>query len=66
MGWNVRRTNLFRTFPLTPSLLALILFQYANYLPSSGVVSYYLATILETVGITFVTKQTLLNGFLNL
>src|SRR5579859_496161 len=32
----------------------------------SGVVSYYLAIILETVGITSVTQQTLLNGFLNL
>ena len=32
----------------------------------SGVVSYYLALILETVGITSVTQQTLLNGFLNL
>ena len=32
----------------------------------SGVVSYYLALILEIVGITSVTQQTLLNGFLNL
>lgn len=28
--------------------------------------SYYLALILETIGITSVTQQTLLNGFLNL
>ena len=32
---------------------------------NSGVVSYYLFLILETVGITSVTQQTLLNGFLN-
>jgi MFS family permease len=31
----------------------------------SGVVSYYLNLILTTVGITSVTQQTLLNGFLN-
>lgn len=32
----------------------------------NGVVSYYLALILETVGITTVTNQTMINGFLNL
>ncbi|KFZ20350.1 hypothetical protein V502_03221 [Pseudogymnoascus sp. VKM F-4520 (FW-2644)] len=32
----------------------------------NGVVSYYLSLILRTVGITSVTQQTLLNGFLNL
>jgi MFS family permease len=31
-----------------------------------GVVSYYLAAVLETVGITSVTQQTLINGFLQL
>jgi MFS family permease len=31
----------------------------------SGVVSFYLSLILQTVGITSVTQQTLLNGFLN-
>lgn len=34
-------------------------------LSHSGVVSYYLFLILETIGITSVTEQTLLNGFLN-
>ncbi|KFY85579.1 hypothetical protein V500_08297 [Pseudogymnoascus sp. VKM F-4518 (FW-2643)] len=32
----------------------------------NGVVSYYLAIILDSVGVTSVTQQTLLNGFLNL
>jgi MFS family permease len=31
---------------------------------TSGVVSYYLTLILKTIGITSVTKQTLINGFL--
>jgi MFS family permease len=30
----------------------------------SGVVSYYLTLILKTIGVTSVTKQTLINGFL--
>lgn len=32
----------------------------------AGVVSYYLSSVLETIGITSVTHQTLINGFLQL
>ncbi len=38
---------------------------HTNTVPS-GVVSYYLTLILKTIGITSVTEQTLINGFLQL
>jgi len=39
--------------------------ELANVFPS-GVVSYYLTMILDTIGITSVTEQALINGFLQL
>lgn len=39
---------------------------HTDHVRNSGVVSYYLTMILETIGITSVTEQTLINGFLQL
>lgn len=39
---------------------------HTEHLYHSGVVSYYLTMILNTIGITSVTEQTLINGFLQL
>jgi len=58
--------DMFRTKGNRHRLLITVTLGIFSQWVGNGVVSYYLAIILKTVGITSVTQQTLLNGFLNL